>query len=101
MFNTTHYEQTPLTLTKQVRCISNILPLILVMLLTDVDETDLTSELLELVLAERLGEYIPQLITCSNKLHHDLALCCTLSDQMVFHFYMSALSGQHWILDYG
>jgi hypothetical protein len=62
------------------------------MLLTDVDETDLT---------ERLGEYIPQLITCSNKLHHDLALCCTLSDQMVFHFYMSALSGQHWILDYG
>jgi hypothetical protein len=73
VFNTTRYEQTRLStslrLTKHARFISNILSLILAMLLTNDDETDLTSE--KLVLAEWFGECIPQLITRSNELPHD------------------------------
>jgi hypothetical protein len=41
------------------------------MLLTNDDDTVLTSELLKLVLAEWFGECIPQLITLSNELPHD------------------------------
>jgi hypothetical protein len=67
-------------------------------LITHILEADSPTKLLELNFAQRLGKYITNLISSSYELHIDQAHTRTLTNKLIFHFYVPALPIEYGIL---
>lgn len=62
---------------------------------------NLGTQLLELLATQSLGEYVAQLLPCTDRLDWDQPIFSTLTYVMVPGLYMLAAIVQHWIFDQG